>query len=185
MRLAARKRLGNFQLEVEVEVGEQVIVTGPNGSGKSTLLRCLSGLWMCDPPTSGKWLYVPPEPQAPRRIRARDYVEILESALGVKARLDLMGVDYLQKRMGELSSGMAKRLILAVALSTDIPLALDEPTAFLDSKWRVKLAEVLKDRKPVVVSTHDLDFINMLVGWDLVELEEGKAVRVVRGHVAS
>jgi ABC-type dipeptide/oligopeptide/nickel transport system ATPase component len=37
--------------------------------------------------------------------------------------------------MGELFTGMAVRLILAVALSTDLPLAPDEPTAFLDAKW--------------------------------------------------
>jgi ATPase subunit of ABC transporter with duplicated ATPase domains len=184
MRLVAKKRLGGFQLDVDVEVGDRVVVTGPNGSGKSTLLKCISGLWRCGPRHDGRWLYVPPEPQAPKRMKARDYVELLESALGIKARLELMDVNYLDKKMGELSTGMAVRLILAVALSTDLPLALDEPTAFLDAKWRSALAELLQERKPVVVATHDAEFIRNLRGWDLVALEGGKAARVERNYVA-
>jgi molybdate transport system ATP-binding protein len=41
-----RVRLGDFSLELEVEVtaGRIVAVMGPNGSGKTTLLRCLAGL---------------------------------------------------------------------------------------------------------------------------------------------
>jgi ABC-type multidrug transport system ATPase subunit len=185
MRLVAKKRLGGFQLDVDVEVGDRVIVMGPNGSGKSTLLKCISGLWRCGPNHGGRWLYVPPEPQAPKRMRARDYVRILESALGVKARLELMGVDYLDKKMGELSTGMAVRLVLAVALSTDLPLALDEPTAFLDAKWRSALAELLQERKPVVVSTHDAEFIHSLRGWDFAVLDGGKVAKVERNYVAA
>jgi ABC-type multidrug transport system ATPase subunit len=166
MRLVAKKRLGGFQLDVDVEIGDRVIVMGPNGSGKSTLLKCISGLWRCGPNHGGRWLYVPPEPQAPKRMRARDYVRILESALG------------------ELSTGMAVRLILAVALSTDLPLALDEPTAFLDAKWRSALAELLQGRKPVVVSTHDAEFIHSLRGWDLAVLDGGKVAKVERNYVA-
>jgi ABC-type multidrug transport system ATPase subunit len=184
MRLVAKKRLGGFQLDVDVEVGDRVIVMGPNGSGKSTLLKCISGLWRCGPNHGGRWLYVPPEPQTPKRMRARDYVRILESALGVKARLELMGVDYLDKKMGELSTGMAERLVLAVALSTDLPLALDEPTAYLDSVWRSRLAELLQARGSVVISTHDLELVSALKGWDVVVLEEGKVARLLRNHVA-
>jgi ABC-type multidrug transport system ATPase subunit len=184
MRIVAKKRLGGFQLDVDVEVGDRLVVTGPNGSGKSTLLKCISGLWRCGPRLDGRWLYVPPEPQAPKRMRARDYVELLESALGIKAQLELMDVNYLDKKMGELSTGMAVRLILAVALSTDLPLVLDEPTAFLDAKWRSALAELLQGRKPVVISTHDAEFIRNLKGWDLVALDGGRVARVERNYVA-
>lgn len=184
MRLAAKKRLGGFQLDVDVEVGDRVIVMGPNGSGKSTLLKCISGLWRCGPHRDGRWLYVPPEPQAPKRVRARDYVRTLESALGIKARLELMGIDYLDKKMGELSTGMAGRLVLAVALSTDLPLALDEPTAFLDSRWRSRLVELLQARSPVIISTHDPELASALKGWDVVELEGGKVARLLRNHAA-
>jgi ATPase subunit of ABC transporter with duplicated ATPase domains len=118
-------------------------------------------------------------------MKARDYVKLLESALGIKARLELMDVNYLDKRMGELSTGMAVRLVLAVALSTDLPLALDEPTAFLDARWRSALAELLQGRKPVVVATHDAEFIRSLRGWDLVVLEGGKVARVERNYAAA
>jgi ABC-type cobalamin/Fe3+-siderophores transport system ATPase subunit len=49
MRLIAKRQLGGFQLDVDVEVGDRAVVIGPNGSGKSTLLKCISGLWRCRP----------------------------------------------------------------------------------------------------------------------------------------
>ncbi|NAZ33714.1 MAG: ATP-binding cassette domain-containing protein [Pyrobaculum sp.] len=49
MRLIAKRQLGGFQLDVDVEVGDRAVVIGPNGSGKSTLLKRISGLWRCRP----------------------------------------------------------------------------------------------------------------------------------------
>ncbi len=40
-----RKRIGDFQLEVSLEVGEEVLVLfGPSGSGKTSILNCIAGL---------------------------------------------------------------------------------------------------------------------------------------------
>src|SRR4030042_3562164 len=51
------RSFGEFQavkpLELEISMGEIVILTGPNGAGKTTLLYCLSGLLR---PTSGNVL---------------------------------------------------------------------------------------------------------------------------------
>lgn len=73
---------------------DRAVVIGPYGSGKSIFMKCISGLWRCRPHSYGRWFYVSPEPQVPKRIRARDYIEILESALGIKAQLELMDVNY-------------------------------------------------------------------------------------------
>ncbi len=183
MRLVAKKRLAAFQLDVDVEVGNKILVIGPNGSGKSTLLKCVAGLWRCG--AGGRWLYVPPEPQVPKRMKVRDYIKLLEDALRVKVRTDLFGVDYLERKMGELSSGMAKRVMLAVAFSTDMPLALDEPTAFLDAAWRRRLLELVDSREPVIVATHDAELIEALSRWDLLELAGGRPIKVRRSHVGS
>ena len=182
MRLVAKKRLPGFQLDVDVEVGSRVLVVGPNGSGKSTLLKCIAGLWRCGGSRGGGWLYVPPEPQAPKRMKVGDYIKLLQDLLRVEVKTELMGVDYLDKKTGELSSGMAKRVMLAAAFSTDTPLALDEPTAYLDAKWRTRLVELLKTRREAVVATHDVEVVNALVGWDVVELEEGRTAKVVHAH---
>jgi ABC-type cobalamin/Fe3+-siderophores transport system ATPase subunit len=45
MRITARKRLGHFMLDVDVEVGDRFLVVGPNGSGKSTLLKCMASVY--------------------------------------------------------------------------------------------------------------------------------------------
>ncbi|MEK7848307.1 MAG: ABC transporter ATP-binding protein [Chloroflexota bacterium] len=40
-----RKRIGDFRLEVSLQVGEEVMVLfGPSGAGKSSILHCLAGL---------------------------------------------------------------------------------------------------------------------------------------------
>ena len=45
LKLSFRKRLGNFQLEIDHTITEKVTAfLGPSGSGKSTLLNCISGI---------------------------------------------------------------------------------------------------------------------------------------------
>jgi len=44
-----RKRIGDFRLEVSLQVGEEVMVLfGPSGAGKSSILHCLAGLMAPD-----------------------------------------------------------------------------------------------------------------------------------------
>ena len=45
LKLSFRKRLGNFQLEIDHTITKKVTAfLGPSGSGKSTLLNCISGI---------------------------------------------------------------------------------------------------------------------------------------------
>ena len=45
LKLSFRKRLGDFQLEIDHTITEKVTAfLGPSGSGKSTLLNCISGI---------------------------------------------------------------------------------------------------------------------------------------------
>jgi ABC-type multidrug transport system ATPase subunit len=105
----------------------------------------------------------------------REVAETYARVLGVEPEWGLFGVDYLNKRVGELSSGMAKRVVLAIALSAKLLLALDEPTAFLNERWRRRLVELLRERAPAAVATHDPELIFSLPDWDAVVLEEGRA----------
>jgi ABC-type multidrug transport system ATPase subunit len=132
--------------------GEIVGLIGPNGSGKTTLLECLAGLLPADA-GKVKWFGAPLPPR--RRKTALFYVpdgitpyaehsvaSVLaflsatyrlpstETAEAVKA---LALAPVLPKRVGALSKGYRRRLLLALGLLTPPPLLIiDEPFDGLD-----------------------------------------------------
>ncbi|WP_051135295.1 ABC transporter ATP-binding protein [Limisalsivibrio acetivorans] len=103
----------------------------------------------------------------------------------VEHALDVVG---LLKRRGDcitsLSSGQQQRAFIARAVAQDTPvIALDEPTANLDPRYRKRIMEILlelKVRRTVVIVEHDLNMAvrmgNTLTGFvdgkKLLEMKE-------------
>jgi molybdate transport system ATP-binding protein len=165
------KRLGNFrlQLELEVEQGSLAALFGPSGAGKTTLLRCLAGLAT---PDGGRlrvngatWFDAVANVNLPPQQRRvgymfQDYALFpnmtvrgnLEFALRkgsdkkrVSELVDLMELGDLQQRKPEsLSGGQKQRVALARALACQPELLLlDEPLSALDPVIRGRLQDEL------------------------------------------
>lgn len=88
--------------------------------------------------------------------------------------------DHQHKPVNELSDGLFQKTVIAKALAQQTPvMLLDEPSAFLDYASKHELFLLLKklserERKCVLVSSHDLDLILKYCSRILV-ISEGKA----------
>ena len=164
---------------------------GANGAGKTTLMRMVCDVLK---PTSGRILYNGKEiEQLGEHYRsylgylpqdfgyypdftAKEYLNFIAAIKGIdtvtakKQITELLKIvnlsDVAEKKIRTFSGGMKQRLGIAQAVINDPHiLVLDEPTAGLDPKERMRfrnlIAELAKD-KIVILSTHivsDIDYI--------------------------
>lgn len=179
-------------VSLDVGSGEILALIGPNGAGKSTLIRAASGVipYSGHVRTNGddfaalnpmqRARYIATVPQAvslPPAFTVWETVLLGRTPyLGFlsqpsqsdeeTARQSLQRVSALQfmeRRVGELSGGEQQRVLLARALCQSTPiLLLDEPTAHLDLQYQVSLLELVtelahKDNLAVLIALHDLN----------------------------
>ena len=163
-------------VDLDLNIGEVVVLIGPNGAGKSTLLYALAGLLQLTRGAVERRGQVAAALQAPALARrsARANVETALRWWGVPraqrreralAALSAIGARHLADRpAGALSGGEARRVHLArgLALQSDA-LLLDEPFAGLDPPTR---AELLSDTSAAL---HDDERATMVVVHDRAE----------------
>ena len=169
--------LGPFSLTVGE--GEIVALVGPSGCGKSTAMRLLAGLEaptrgqvvrapgrgetavVFQAPTLAPWLTARANAALPLELAGTSRAEAARRADLALARVGLAGTEG--ARPAQLSGGMAMRVSLARALTTEPKLLLlDEPFAALDEITRRALADdVLRlwaDTRPAIVFvTHNVE----------------------------
>lgn len=187
-------------LDLTVEQSEVFALLGPNGSGKTTLLNILLGLirptagqskilghdTTREPRTARQQLGVVPEGCAVyERLTARRHVQFAAASRNVsvapEAILDRVGLAAVADRTaGTFSGGMAKRLVLALALvGQPAVLLLDEPFYGLDPQASETLRRVIRTEQnrgaTVLFTTHLFrevqtlaDRYGMLSGGELV-----------------
>ena len=192
---------------VSFNLTEGVIgLLGANGAGKTTLMRMMAGILT---PTSGEILadgisvqaeeyrallgYLPQDFGYYPEFSAREFVQYVAALKGIEKKkakmkteelLEVVGLsDVAGKKIKTFSGGMKQRVGIAQALVNDPKiLILDEPTAGLDPKERVRfrnlIAEIGKDTI-ILFSTHivsDIEHIasNVLMMRDGQLIYEGK-----------
>lgn len=177
---------------------------GANGAGKTTLMRMVCDILK---PTSGKILcdgedinrlgdqyrnllgYLPQDFGYYPDFTAKEYLDFIAAVKGLEPAqakrkvaevLETVNLsDVAGKKIRTFSGGMKQRLGIAQAVVNDPKiLVLDEPTAGLDPKERMRfrnlIAELAKD-KIVILSTHivsDIDYI----ADDILMMKDGSLI---------
>ncbi len=162
-------------LSFEVRKGDVLTILGPNGAGKTVLLKTLLGVL----PYRGEieWMpgikigYVPQRlpfiKDIPLSIKEFFKLKGTEEK-ETKEILSLVGLneDFLNKKMGDLSSGQFQRILVAWALirNPDV-LLFDEPTTGIDISGEetiyALLARLKEKRKlTILLVTHDLSVVS-------------------------
>lgn len=82
----------------------------------------------------------------------------------VERSLDIVGAnDLAMKDFSELSDGQKQRIMIARAICQEADImVLDEPTSFLDLRYKIELLEILRilsreHNKTIVLSLHEID----------------------------
>lgn len=179
------RALDNFEMSVEKNAVHAIV--GPNGSGKSTVIKILSTEIK---PDSGEVsidgisinnvretrpmisvvpeLQVMPDNRSPRKIlegagkaarlpweEVKYRIDVLSELLGIQSDLD--------KKVGETSKGIKRRVSLGVALINDASvLLMDGSLAELDPGFSVHFMNSLKASrdKTIVLTANNMNFID-------------------------
>jgi ABC-2 type transport system ATP-binding protein len=191
--LAARsltKRFGDrtalSEVSFEVRASQVVGIIGPNGAGKTTLLSILAGALA---PSDGEVIshgdrplgWVPQQAALYSKLSVAENLRLfarLEKLPDPEAAVERMlaqtGLeDRADDEVSRLSEGNRQRVNIAIGLLCDpAVLLLDEPSASLDPRQRVRLWEfidgLIQGGTAVVFSTHDVGEAEHYAGTVLV-----------------
>ena len=175
---------------------------GANGAGKTTLMRMMTGILA---PTSGEITadgiavqteeyrsllgYLPQDFGNYPEFTAKEFVRYIAALKGIDKNtakrktdelLELVGLsDVANKKIKTFSGGMKQRVGIAQAIVNDPKiLILDEPTAGLDPKERVRfrnmIAEIGKNTI-VLFSTHIVSDIDSIAS-NLLMMRDGQII---------
>jgi ABC-2 type transport system ATP-binding protein len=178
-------------LSLDIYRGEVFGFLGPNGAGKTTTIKMICGLMKSD---AGEIIInnrslnehyrqckrimglCPEDLVIWESLTCLEQLEFIGRQYDIRGDaakkkalelLDIFGlIDKSNKLAKELSSGMKRRLNIALALVHDPEiLILDEPQAGLDPQSRILVREYIRSlskRITVILTTHDMDEVDKL-----------------------
>lgn len=174
------------EMDLEVPVGQSVVLVGHNGSGKSTLLSMIAGVLE---PTDGEVLvhgqpngtlearaelsWLPDSPVLYDDLSLWEHVEYINRMHGgtgddpfLDELLERLGVEDRKDHLpSQFSRGLRQKSAIAVALCRPFSVLLvDEPFVGLDASGRLALLELIDEARDndatILVATHDPDVID-------------------------
>ena len=178
-------------------------ILGANGAGKSTLMNLITDnvkrnegqiLWngtdilKLGKDFRAKLGYMPQQQGMYNDFSARAFLrymaqikEIKQADEQIEQLLDVVNLrEDAHKKVGGFSGGMGQRVLLAQALLGDPKiLILDEPTAGLDPRERLRLRQYISDLaqdRIVFLTTHIVSDIESIAG-DVLLMKQGELVR--------
>ncbi|MEM1939965.1 MAG: ABC transporter ATP-binding protein [Candidatus Caldarchaeum sp.] len=169
-------------VSLAVEEGGVYGLIGPNGAGKTTMFRILATLLRPSRGTAkvfGKDVvreasdvrrmiaYLPEEAGVYKNLTGRGFLKMVSRVYGLGSSALEQGVtisglgEDVDRRMGEYSKGMRRRILLAGCLMVKPRLAiLDEPTAGLDVEHSVYVRKIIsqyaEQGTTFIVSSHNM-----------------------------
>ncbi len=206
---------GSFEalknVNLEIQKGEIFALLGPNGAGKTTLINIICGLVT---PTSGSVFvggydiikdyrktksqigYVPQELTLEQFETVFQNVSYTRGLYGKGANpkhiekilRDLSLWDKKDSRLGQLSGGMKRRVLIAKALSHEPKvLFLDEPTAGVDVELRQDMWRIVENLRKtgvtIILTTHYIeeaeaiaDRVGVIDNGGMLVVDETKAL---------
>jgi len=159
-------------ISFNVKKGTTMAILGPNGAGKSVLFRTLLNLV----PYNGnvEWSEKVKVGYVPQNVAVTDMPISVKEFLSIGNRINIENAlnlvrlrdkSVLNKRLGVLSGGQLRRLLIAWAL-IDEPniLLLDEPTTGIDMDSEEPIYLMLNDVKKtqkmtILLITHDIHIV--------------------------
>ncbi|HOJ49870.1 MAG TPA: ABC transporter ATP-binding protein [Spirochaetota bacterium] len=169
---------------IKIENGITGII-GENGSGKTTLLKTIAGIIdykgkiyynNTDIKKIKTIEYIPPIIQPLFPIKVIDFFLASLNSLVItpENRIRIYNIsknlgitDLLEKEISKISYGEIVKILFAKSIITKKKIILwDEPTSFIDIKYKIFLAKIIKrfsKKIKFIITSHDFKWLNNII----------------------